>query len=92
MFIGVVAACPKLKSDPPRYVDPIVTRPFESITKVLAPPEILEKMTTFVPRVPGPTSRPLLTNTFVAVKELFAKIEAALSVARLAVVARTFVV
>ena len=69
MFIGVVAACPKLKRDPPVYVDPIVTRPFESITKVLAPPLAFENMTTFDPNVPGPTSRPLSTNTFVVERE-----------------------
>jgi hypothetical protein len=57
------------------------------MTNALAPPEILENTTTFVPRVPGPTSRPLLTNTFPVVKELLAKI-----VGMFAVVARTFVV
>jgi hypothetical protein len=41
----------------------------ESITKVLAPPEILEKMTTFVPRVAGPTSSPLSAKRFDVVTE-----------------------
>ena len=74
------------------------------MTNVFAPPEILEKITTFVPRVPGPTSRPLDANTFVAVSALPAKIlfettrvskfetVHAFTVPTLTVVAKTFVV
>jgi hypothetical protein len=61
---------PKLKSEPPPSTPPILTRPFESNTKVLEPPEIFENTTTFVPRVPGPTLRTLLMKTFVVVTEL----------------------
>jgi hypothetical protein len=59
--------CPKLNREPPVYVDPMVTRPFESITNVLEPPEMLENTTTFDPRVPGPTLRVLLAKRFVVV-------------------------
>ena len=74
------------------------------MTNAFAPPEILEKITTFVPRVPGPTARPLLTNTLPVVKELLAKIlfettrvarfeiVQAFKVPTLTVVAKTFVV
>jgi hypothetical protein len=62
------------------------------MTKVLAPPEIFENTTTFVPRVPGPTSRPFETNTFPVVKELLAKILfETTTVPTFADVAKTFV-
>jgi hypothetical protein len=85
-------------------VVPIPIRPFESITKTFDPPLELENMATFVPRVPGPTSSPLLTNTFVVERafgayRLFVKtkvfkfeIVATFRVPTLAVVAKTFVV
>ena len=64
IILFVDASCPKLKREPPVYVDPIVTRPFESITNVFAPPEIFENITTLDPKVPGPTSSPFDTKTF----------------------------
>jgi hypothetical protein len=53
----------------PGLVVPIPIRPFESITNTFDPPLVFENTTTFVPRVPGPTSRPLSTKTFVVESE-----------------------
>jgi hypothetical protein len=44
------------------------------MTNVLDPPLTFEKTTTLVPRIAGPTPRPLLTNTFVVEIEFVAKI------------------
>ena len=61
---GKLGAVEYTSSCAPGLAVPTPIRPLESITKTLEPPEILENTTTFVPSVPGPTSRPLFANTF----------------------------
>jgi hypothetical protein len=57
----------------------MITVPFESIPMTFAKPAVFEKIKTFVPRVPGPTSRPFVAKRFVTVTEFettrFAKFE-----------------